>query len=37
MISARNIWAVSLVHYTTGIVKCRKDELETMDADELGS
>jgi len=36
-ISAINTWAESLVRYTTGIVKCRKDELETMDADELGS
>ena len=29
-ISAINTWAVSLVRYTAGIVKCRKDELETM-------
>ena len=31
MISAINIWAVSLVRYTAGIVKQRKDELEAMD------
>jgi len=31
MISAINIWAVSLVRYTAGIVNQRKDELEAMD------
>jgi len=31
MIIAINIWAVSLVQYTAGIVKWRKDELEAME------
>jgi len=31
MISAINISAVSLVRYTVGIVKWRKEELEAMD------
>jgi len=31
MIIAVNISAVSLVQYTAGIVKWRKDELETME------
>jgi len=31
MIGAINIWALSLVRYTAGIVKWRKDKLEAMD------
>ena len=30
-IGAINTWAVSLVHYTAGIINWRKDELEAMD------
>jgi len=30
-IGAINTWAVSLVHYTAGIINWRKDELEGMD------
>jgi len=31
IIDAINTWAVSLVHYTAGIINWRKDELEAMD------
>jgi len=30
-ITALNTWAVSLVHYTAGIINWRKDELEAVD------
>ena len=30
-IGAINTWAVSLVHYTAGIINRKKDELEAMD------
>jgi len=30
-VGAFNTWAVSLVHYTAGIINWRKDELEAMD------
>jgi len=30
-IGAVNTWAVSLVHYTAGIINWRKDEMEAMD------
>ena len=30
-IKAINTWAISLIHYGGGIIKCRKDKLESMD------